>query len=96
MDFPLLVSVTRLRREAHAVVELVADSGRPVFVTQYGSVAMVLLTRRAYERLQRAVERDPEPQTAAAGTGMGQRADALADPLAVFGRLPAGTLFETK
>jgi prevent-host-death family protein len=130
MQLPLLVSVTQLRRKTSDVLRQVADSGRPVFVTQYGSVELVLLTRRTYERLLRAAEQGAasgaEPQRAGAteqgrgreaagmtdgapskasgaapsgvsGTALGGAPAAVAaDPLAVFGRLPRGTLFETR
>jgi len=99
MQLPLLVSVTQLRRKTTGVLRQVADSGQPVFVTQYGSVELVLLTRRAYERLLRASERAVIPESAGEQTAAAQagtRTDATADPLAVFGQLPRDTLFETR
>jgi prevent-host-death family protein len=127
MSFPILVSVTRLRRETSDVVRQVAESGRPAFVTQYGSVALVLLTRSMYQRLLRAAETTepgarpglgreagatpelaegpegessggPEGESAGGPEGTPARTPTavLEDPLAVFGRLPPGTLFETK
>lgn len=131
MKLPLLVSVTQLRRKTTDVLRQVAETGRPVFVTQYGSVELVLLTRRTYERLLRAAEREAAPaeqrgvpgagpaSSEAAGAGpshagaadrrqerkragqtdegrVGAPIDVAADPLAVFGRLPRGTLFETR
>ena len=118
MQLPLLVSVTQLRRKTTDVLRQVAESGRPVFVTQYGSVELVLLTRRTYERLLRAAEKEkvsgaasPRAETAEQGRGResvgttdaapGEAPgdapnEVAADPLAVFGRLPRGTLFETR
>ena len=121
MQLPLLVSVTQLRRKTTDVLRQVAETGRPVFVTQYGSVELVLLTRRAYERLLRVAEQAvvsgaaPASGRAASAPGMAEcqprgkdpagttdgasaeaQADVAADPLAVFGRLPRGTLFETR
>ena len=110
MQLPLLVSVTKSRRRTTDVLRQVSETGQPVFVTQYGSVELVLLTRRTYERLLRAAEqkatpaakqeKEPGAGPAHAGkTGEGPvqaQADLAADPLAVFGRLPRGTLFETR
>jgi prevent-host-death family protein len=114
MHLPHLVSVTQLRRQTSEVLRWAVESGRPVFVTQYGSVELVLLTRRAYDRLLRAAEREQmpgatpahaevegreqeqDPTTKASGVETVARAEVPGDPLAVFGRLPSGTLFETK
>ncbi len=118
MQLPLLVSVTQLRRKTTDVLRQVSETGQPVFVTQYGSVELVLLTRRTYERLLRAAEQktavgaeqktavgagqEAEPGAGPAHTGktgegpVQAQADLAADPLAVFGRLPRGTLFETR
>lgn len=98
MHLPHLVSVTQLRRQTSEVLRRAVESGRPVFVTQYGSVELVLLTRRTYDRLLRAAEREQEqdPSTKASGAETVTRAGVLGDPLAVFGRLPSGTLFETR
>ncbi len=98
MHLPHLVSVTQLRRQTSEVLRRAVESGRPVFVTQYGSVELVLLTRRQYDRLLRAAEREqePDPSTKASGAETVTRAGVPGDPLAVFGRLPSGTLFETR
>ena len=114
MHLPHLVSVTQLRRQTSEVLRRAAESGRPVFVTQYGSVELVLLTRRAYDRLLRAAEREAapgavtahdqadcreqeqDPLPKASGAETVAPAGVSGDPLAVFGRLPRGTLFETR
>jgi prevent-host-death family protein len=112
MHLPHLVSVTQLRRQTSEVLRRAVESGRPVFVTQYGSVELVLLTRRTYDRLLRAAEREQtpgatpanaeaegreqDPSMKASGAEAVTRAGVPGDPLAVFGRLPSGTLFETR
>ena len=118
-----------MRRKTTNVLRQVAETGQPVFVTQYGSVELVLLTRRTYERLRRAAEQEAAPAAGpasgaepapAAACGGRERAragvvneqrgragrtdgapaeaptDVGTDPLAIFGRLPRGTLFETR
>lgn len=104
MQPPAIVNITRLHRETAAVVRQAAESNRPVYVTQFASVVAVVLPRRLFDRLLRAAESgsgesDSEPAVGNDPSGQedfGGLADdpALADPLAVFGPLPPGTLFE--
>jgi hypothetical protein len=80
MHLPILVSMTHLRRKTTDVPRQVAATGQPVFVTQYGSVELVLLTRRAYERLLRAAEREAAPRVGAAPAGAADKAEGRRPP----------------
>lgn len=92
MESPIVVTITQLRRDASSLVRQAEKSNRPLFVTQCSYVTAVLLSRLAYDRLLRAADsgegrHDDPPITSQ---------DAPDDPLAVFGPLPEGTLFETQ
>ncbi|HEX5132862.1 MAG TPA: type II toxin-antitoxin system Phd/YefM family antitoxin [Candidatus Krumholzibacteria bacterium] len=47
---PKIVPVTDLRQDAAAVLREVQESGEPLYVTQRGRAAAVLLSIEAYER----------------------------------------------
>ncbi|MBM3295014.1 MAG: type II toxin-antitoxin system Phd/YefM family antitoxin [Candidatus Aminicenantes bacterium] len=46
---PKIVPVTELRQEAAAVLRRVRDSGEPVFITQRGRAAAVVMSAEAFE-----------------------------------------------
>lgn len=49
---PKIVPVTDLRQDAAGILREVQESGEPLFVTQRGRAAGVLLSIEAYERSQ--------------------------------------------
>ncbi|MDI6713334.1 MAG: type II toxin-antitoxin system Phd/YefM family antitoxin [Anaerosomatales bacterium] len=53
---PYVVPISELRRDAASIVKRAAASGNPVFITQHGRIAAVLMSAGAYERTQRELE----------------------------------------
>ncbi len=51
-SIPDIVPVTDLRQNAAGVIKRAADSQSPVFITQRGRAAAVLVSATAYERTQ--------------------------------------------
>jgi prevent-host-death family protein len=49
---PQIVPVTDLRQDAASVLRRVRDSKEPVFITQRGRAAAVMLSTEAYERVE--------------------------------------------
>ena len=93
MESPHIIDVTELRRNTSRVLDGPVADGLPVFVTQRGHVAAVLLSRSVFDRLARDERRRP------ASGGSPQDAGPAAMPptagIESFGPLPRGTLFET-
>lgn len=53
---PDIVPVTDLRQDAAGVIKRAADSQAPVFITQRGRAAAVLVSATTYERTQHELE----------------------------------------
>lgn len=53
---PHIVPISELRQDAASIVKRAAVSGDPVFITQHGRAAAVLMSAGAYERTQRELE----------------------------------------
>jgi prevent-host-death family protein len=99
MQPPIVVCISELHRRTSAVVERVRASDSPVFVTQYASVAAVLLPRAMYDRLLRAAQASLPPGSehgSPVSPCEGMAPSPLESPLAVFGPLPPGTRFLTR
>jgi prevent-host-death family protein len=93
MDTPHIITITELRRRASHLIEGPVKNGVPVFVTQRGYVAAVLLSQEVFRRLASGEGRTPRP------SGSREDAERTTTPAAAglecFGPLPRGTLFET-
>ena len=93
METPHIISITELRRDASRIIDGPVTNGVPVFVTQRGYVAAVLLSQEVFARLASSESRVHHP------SGSGEDADRTTAPAAAglesFGPLPRGTLFET-
>lgn len=93
MESPHIIAITELRRQTSSVIDGPVADGIPVFVTQRGYVAAVILSRAVFDRLAAAERRPP------GGDGLRDVVDHAAAPTAsgieAFGPLPRGTLFET-
>lgn len=50
---PNIIPITDLRQDAASVLRRVRDSKEPVFITQRGRAAAVMLSPEAYERAER-------------------------------------------
>ncbi|OIP60899.1 MAG: prevent-host-death family protein [Nitrospirae bacterium CG_4_9_14_3_um_filter_53_35] len=53
---PTIVPITDLRQDATAIVKRVAASREPVFITQRGRAAAVIVSMEAYEHTQHELE----------------------------------------
>ena len=53
---PKIIPISDLRQNAGTVVKGVSASGEPVFITQRGRAAAVMVSMRAYEGAQHEVE----------------------------------------
>jgi prevent-host-death family protein len=53
---PDIIPITELRQDASRVIKRAADTQRPVFVTQRGRAAAVVVSAKAYERTQHEFE----------------------------------------
>jgi prevent-host-death family protein len=53
---PKLVPISDLRQDAAGVVKRAAASREPVFITQRGRAAAVMVSTQTYERTQRELE----------------------------------------
>lgn len=53
---PKIVPISGLRQDAASIVKLVAVSGEPVFITQRGRAAAVMVSMQTYERTQHEME----------------------------------------
>ena len=53
---PDIVPITDLRQDAAGVIKRAADSQAPVFITQRGRAAAVVVSAKAYERTQHELE----------------------------------------
>lgn len=53
---PTIIPVTDLRQDAARVLRRVRDSKEPVFITQRGRAAAVMLSTEAYERAEHDCE----------------------------------------
>ena len=49
-SLPDIVPITDLRQDAAGVIKRAADSEQPVFITQRGRAAAVMVSAKAYER----------------------------------------------
>lgn len=55
-SFPDIVPISELRQDAAAVIKRAASSQEPVFITQRGRAAAVMLSTQTYTRTQRELE----------------------------------------
>lgn len=53
---PKIIPISELRQDASAIVKRASASGEPVFITQRGRAAAVLVSAGAYERAQHELE----------------------------------------
>ncbi len=53
---PDIVPITELRQDASGVIRRATTSQQPVFITQRGRAAAVVVSARAYERTQHELE----------------------------------------
>ncbi len=53
---PKIIPISDLRQNASDVVKGVSSSGEPVFITQRGRAAAVLISMESYEGSQREIE----------------------------------------
>jgi len=53
---PDIVPITDLRQDASGIIKRATASQRPVFITQRGRAAAVVLSARTYERTQHELE----------------------------------------
>lgn len=53
---PKIVPISDLRQDATGVVKRVTDSREPVFITQRGRAAAVMVSMQTYERTQHELE----------------------------------------
>ena len=53
---PKIVPISDLRQDATGIVKLVATSREPVFITQRGRAAAVMVSMQAYEQTQHEME----------------------------------------
>jgi prevent-host-death family protein len=53
---PDIVPITDLRQDAAGVIKRAADSQAPVFITQRGRAAAVVVSTQSYQRTQRELE----------------------------------------
>lgn len=53
---PNIVPISDLRRDAADVIKRAGVSGEPVFITQRGRAAAVMVSAQAYERTQHELE----------------------------------------
>ena len=53
---PNIVPISELRQDASAILKRASASGEPVFITQRGRAAAVLVSTGAYERTQHDFE----------------------------------------
>lgn len=55
-SMPAIIPISDLRQDAATVVRQVSGSDEPVFITQRGRAAAVLVSTRSYERTQHELE----------------------------------------
>ena len=93
MESPHIITVTDLRRRTSGIIDGPVAQDVPVFITQYGHVAAVVVSRALFDRLAQGERR------ARRSTGSGDEPDRANAPgkagIESFGPLPRGTLFET-
>jgi len=53
---PDIVPITDLRQDASGIIKRAAESQRPVFITQRGRAAAVVVSAKVYERTQHELE----------------------------------------
>ncbi len=53
---PKIIPISDLRQNASDVVKGVSSSGEPVFITQRGRAAAVMVSMRSYEESQREID----------------------------------------
>jgi prevent-host-death family protein len=53
---PDIIPITDLRQDAAGVIKRAADTQRPVFITQRGRAAAVVVSAKTYERTQHELE----------------------------------------
>jgi len=94
MATPHIIAITELRRHASDVIQGPVANGIPVFITQRGYVAAVILSREVFDRLAKGAR----PHQSREG-GRSDESDPVAlqgkGSIEMFGPLPRGTLFET-
>lgn len=56
MPAPKIVPISDLRQDATNIVKAVTDSREPVFITQRGRAAAVLVSMQRYEQMQQELE----------------------------------------
>jgi prevent-host-death family protein len=55
-NVPRIIPISDLRQNASNVVKSVSSSGEPVFITQRGRAAAVMISMEAYEESQRELD----------------------------------------
>jgi prevent-host-death family protein len=53
---PDIVPITDLRQDASGIIKRAAETQRPVFITQRGRAAAVVVSAKVYERTQHELE----------------------------------------
>ena len=56
MSAPKIVPISDLRQDATNIVKSVTASGEPVFITQRGRAAAVMVSMQGYEQMQQELE----------------------------------------
>jgi prevent-host-death family protein len=56
MPSPKIVPISDLRQDATNIVKSVTASGEPVFITQRGRAAAVMVSMQGYEQMQQELE----------------------------------------
>lgn len=56
MAAPKIIPISDLRQDATNIVKAVTASGQPVFITQRGRAAAVMVSMQGYEQMQRELE----------------------------------------
>jgi prevent-host-death family protein len=54
--FPRIIPISDLRQDAAGVIKRAAASREPVFITQHGRAAAVMVSAQTYERTQHELE----------------------------------------
>ena len=94
MESPHIIAITELRRHASDVIFGPVAHDIPVFVTQRGYVAVVLISKEVFDRLAKG-QQSHGPSSDRQGDETDRVASQGAAGIEAFGPLPRGTLFET-
>jgi prevent-host-death family protein len=92
MESPHIITVTDLRRRTSDIIDGPVAQDAPVYITQRGHVAAVVMSRALFDRLAQGERRARAVTEPSKGP---DRAAAGKAGIESFGPLPRGTLFET-